>query len=327
MADRPRYTHDELQQFFDRIALPESSRHYSVAEFGSAVQISYLGQLQKHTLVRIPFENLTQHYSWHRAINVRPQHLFNKIVRQPSRRGGYCMEVNSLLHTVLLSLGFQVYMAGARVYGKETGRYGGFSHCVNIVTIDGRKWMVDVGFGASGPAFPVPLEHDQPQRHILASPAQIRVVREPIPQAVDQSQKVWVYQQRRGPGADWAPLFCFVDFEFLLEDIRGLNLNPWKSPTSWFTQKVVVARFTTGFEKDGEEGPGAPGEREVDEGIIDGELVLFQDTLKWRRGGETKLEVRFESEAQRVDAIRKYFGIELDEEDRLAIRGTVSEIK
>ncbi|KAI1204701.1 cysteine proteinase [Annulohypoxylon truncatum] len=328
-----------------RSSSPSTSRHHEVssscllyiADFSLPMtnycNSSTVSSSPKHTLVRIPFENLTQHYSWHRTINVRPQHLFNKIVPWPSRRGGYCMEVNSLFHVVLLSLGYDVYMAGARVYSKETGRYGGFSHCVNIVTIDNKKYMVDVGFGANGPTFPVLLEDDQPQRHFLGSTTMIRLVNEPIPQAVDQSQKVWVYQQRIDPDPEWVPRFCFVNFEFLLEDIRGLNLNPWKSPTSWFTQKVIVSRFTTSLEEDGEkilDQKFACMDRNpeiLDSITIDGELVLFQDTLKWRRDGKTKLEVRFESEEQRTEAIGKYFGIDLDEEDRLAILGTVSAIK
>ncbi|KAI1455132.1 arylamine N-acetyltransferase 3 [Annulohypoxylon moriforme] len=330
MADRPRFTDEQLDQFFNRIALPQGKRHNNILGFNGVTQLTYLNIFQKHTLVRIPFENLTQHYCWHRTINVRPQHLFNKIVPPPSNRGGYCMEVNSLFHTVLLSLGYQVYMAGARVYSKETSRYGGFSHCVNIVTIDGLKFMVDVGFGANGPTFPILLKHDQPQPHMSTTTIMVRLVHEPIQQAVDQSQKVWVYQQRMSPDSEWIPRFCFVDFEFLLEDIRGMNLNPWKSPTSWFTQKVIVSRFTTNCESGDEREPprhGLVDPVSLDEGEIDGELVLFQDTLKWRRNGETRFEVKLTSEEQRINAISKYFVIELDEEDRVAILGTVSHIK
>ncbi|KAI0108782.1 arylamine N-acetyltransferase 3 [Hypoxylon sp. NC0597] len=333
MADRPRYSREQLEQFFSRIELPENKRVYSVKELCVNDKLRYLTLLQKHTLVRILFENLTLHYSWHRTINVRPQHLYNKIVRPPSQRGGYCMENNSLFHTVLLSLGYNVFMAGARVYDKETDKYGGFSHCVNIIILGETKFLVDVGFGANGPVTPFPLKHDAPERHIKTSAVRIRIVHESIPQAVDQSQKVWILQQRlrEGPSGhpdgEWTPLYCFVDFEFLLEDIRGMNLSPWKSPSSWFTQKIVLSRFTTDTEEDGAEGPGASSETAIDEGEIDGALILFQDTLKWRRDGETKFEIKLQNEKHRVEALRKYFGIELDVEDREAIRGTVSELR
>ncbi|KAI1139406.1 arylamine N-acetyltransferase 3 [Hypoxylon sp. FL0543] len=336
MADRPKYNHEQLEQFFNRIALPEDKHLYSVRELTDIGKLYYLALLLKHTLVRIPFENLTLHYSWHRTINVRPQHLYNKIVRPPSYRGGYCMENNSLFHTVLLSLGYDVFMAGARVYEKDIGKYGGFSHCVNIVIINDARYLVDVGYGANGPTTPFPVRHDFPERHIRAGSVQIRIVHEPIPQAVDQGQKVWILQQRLQegppghPNAEWTPLYCFVDFEFLLEDIQCMNLSPWKSPSSWFTQKVVLSRFTTNLEGgEGETGeePGAASEDAIDEGEIDGALILFQDTLKWRRGEKTVFEVRLQNEVQRIYVFRKFFGIELDLEDQEAIRGTVSELK
>ncbi|KAI1398162.1 arylamine N-acetyltransferase 3 [Hypoxylon fuscum] len=329
MADRPRYSHDQLEQFFDRIAIPEDFRRYSVVAFSRTDQHGYLNLLLKHTLVRIPFENLTLHYSWHRTINVQPQHLFNKIVRQPSRRGGYCMEVNSLFHTVLLSIGYDVFMTGARVYEKETGKYGGFSHCVNIVIIGSQRYMVDVGFGANGPTRPLRLGSEGAMKHIESDFAHIRLAHRPIPQQVDQTCKVWIYEHNINPddGADWVPMYCFADFEFLLEDIRGMNLSPWKSRSSWFTQKIVLSRFTTIVETDGPDGPGYPSQKVVAEGHIDGALILFQDTLKWRRNGSIEFEVKFKNEAERIEAIGRYFGIELDQEDQEAIRGTISEIK
>ncbi|KAI6080662.1 arylamine N-acetyltransferase 3 [Hypoxylon rubiginosum] len=334
MADRPRYSRYQLEQFFNRIALPEPKRLYSVtSQIDFEEKLGYLDLLLKHTLVRIPFENLTQHYSWHRTVNVHPQHLFNKIVRQSSRRGGYCMENNSLFHTVLLSLGFDVFMAGARVYNKETDRYGGFTHCVNIVIIGPVYYMVDIGFGANGPTRPMPMvlfgDGDVVYRHLDGIPeacAHMRLVKEAIPQLVDQSQKVWVYQHCIDRESEWSPMYCFVDTEFLLEDIRGMNLSPWKSPSSWFTQKLVLSRFTTDLETDEGDGPGSASEDSLD-GYIDGALILFEDTLKWRRNERTVFEIKLQNEAQRIEAIRKYFGIELDEEDREAIRGTVSEIK
>ncbi|OTB11215.1 hypothetical protein K445DRAFT_322209 [Daldinia sp. EC12] len=325
MVDRPRYSYEQLEQYFDRIALPKQNRLSSVATISDDDKLNYLALLNKHNIVRIPFENLTQHYSWHRTVNVRPQHLFNKIVPPPSRRGGYCMEANSLFHTVLLSLGFQVYMAGARVYSKNIGKYGGFSHCVNIVIIGNDRYMVDVGFGANGPTAPAPLHHNEPRVHIEGTDALMRFVREPIPQQVDQGQKVWIYQHQISSGAEWIPMYCFVDIEFLLEDIRGMNLSPWKSPSSWFTQKVVLSRFTTNAEGDVDE-PAFMSDKAVAEGKIDGALILFQDTLKWRREGQTVQIAKFETEEQRLDAMKKYFGIEFDEEDREAIRGTTSEL-
>ncbi|KAK8087626.1 hypothetical protein PG997_002587 [Apiospora hydei] len=362
MADRPTYTRAQLEQYFDRIVLPQARRVYSVSEqLGTSEErLSYLTRLVKHQVVKVPFENLSLHYSWHRTINVRPQFLFRKIVEKQQHtglgsdeaageprpwqchRGGYCMEVNSFFHTVLRSLGYNVYLAGARVFSPETRRYGGFSHCVNIVTLLGddgvlQKYMVDVAFGANESAQPLPLTTNLV--HTQIAPAQMRLVHEAIPQHLNQDAKCWIYQQRVRADAEWTPAYCFVDFEFIPEDIAGMNLSPWKSPSSFFHQKVLVVRFTTDLEKlvpfeaegssveDGEEGPGSPDETAVSEGALDGAIILDHDKLKWRRNGETKLEVILKTDAERVEALRRYFGIVFDEEDLVAIKGTKGEIK
>ncbi|RYP81127.1 hypothetical protein DL769_002136 [Monosporascus sp. CRB-8-3] len=334
MAGRPRYTKAQLGEYFDRISLPAHQRLLSICSLPAAEQLSHLELLLKHQLVKVPFENLTQHYSWHRVVDVSPRHLFKKIVHQPGR-GGYCMEANSLFHTVLLSLGYDVYMAGARVYDSSSGRYGGFTHCVNIVTVAGTRYMLDVGFGANGPTAPVPLPADDAGEgpelpHI--SPARMRVRREPIPQQVNQRCRVWIYQHHTGiESADWTPMYCFVDIEFIPEDLRAMNMAPWRSPTSFFTRRIIMTRFTTDREQapaedGGGAGPGSADEEAISGGRIDGAIILFGDTLKWRRNGETRLQIKFKSEEERVEALKRYFGIVLDEEDRDAIRGTVSEI-
>ena len=191
MADRPTYTTSQLEAYFERICLPRAQRQFSVASLGDEEKLAYLAQLQKHQIVTVPFENLTQHYSWHRVINVRPAHLYNKIVAPPSRRGGYCMEINTVFHTVLRALGFDLYLAGARVRNPGTGRYGGFSHCANIVRIGATKYMVDVAFGANEPVAPLPLAAGREHGHV--GPARVRLVHEAIPQNLDQAGRLWIF--------------------------------------------------------------------------------------------------------------------------------------
>jgi arylamine N-acetyltransferase len=98
-------------------------RKYEVAELDPKEALEYLGLIQTHHLVEVPFENLTLHYSHHRQISIHPEELFKKVVSDDNGRGGYCMENNCLLGTLLRSLRFNLYSAGARVFddGKWTG--------------------------------------------------------------------------------------------------------------------------------------------------------------------------------------------------------------
>lgn len=324
MADRLRFDKSQLEKYFTRILLPEERRTFSVSGLSDEEQLRHLELLKKHHLVTIPFENLTLHYSWHRVIDVSPRHLYHKIVKQHGGRGGYCMEVNSLFHTLLLSLGFNVYMAGARVYNPERKVYGGFSHCVNIVIVGCERFMIDVGFGGNGPSAALPLRLGCEYTHV--APAMMRFVQEPISQNTNQDCKLWIYQHRVTSEADWVPMYCFVDFEFILEDIRGMNLSPWKSPSSWFTQKILVTRFTTRSEDDGGKNLELPPNALGGDDEIDGVLIMDDKKLKWRRNGNTVLETELASEEDRVAALKRYFNIELADEDREAIRGTVGEI-
>lgn len=325
MADRLRFDKSQLGNYFDRIALPKDERLFSVSDITPEKQLQFLSRLKKHHLITIAFENLTLHYSWHRVIDVSPRHLFNKIVKSDGNRGGYCMEVNSLFHTLLLSLGFNVFMGGARVYRAGFQSYGGFSHCVNIVTIKGTRYMVDVGFGANGPSDYLSLEVEVEHTHV--QPARMRLVREPILQNANQDCKVWIYQHKINDEAEWAPMYCFVDFEFILEDIRCMNFSPWKSTSSWFTQQIVVTRFTTNRESYGDTKlePVMKCLGEGDE--IDGVLMIDDNKLKWRRKGATVLEKTLESEEERISALKKFFGIMLADEDYEAIKGTVGAIR
>lgn len=68
---------------------------------------------------------------------------------------------------------------------------------VNIIPIKGIRYLVDVGFGANGPHHPLPLltsGADYPMQNV--GPSQIRIVHEPIPDALDQEQKHWIVQHR-----------------------------------------------------------------------------------------------------------------------------------
>ena len=81
--------------------------------------------------------------------------LFDKIVIR--RRGGYCFELNALFGALLKTLGYTVRPYMARVLLRSIP-YPLISHRANFVTIDGRDYIADVGFGGPQPTFAVPLE-------------------------------------------------------------------------------------------------------------------------------------------------------------------------
>jgi arylamine N-acetyltransferase len=323
--ERFKLSHDQLSAYFDRVSLPPANRIFDVTTLDDTSKFAYLNLIQKHQLVKVPWENLIQHYSWHRVIRIDPRHLFRKIVQDPAgnARGGYCFEVNTFFFTILYTLGFDVYMGGSRIYSPKTQQYGGWTHVINLVTIDGAKYILDGGYGGNGPCRPIPLIHGNIVRQV--EPAQMRLVYEVIPQHLDRSQRVWVCQHRYDLNAEWIPIYCFVETEFTPDDMIGLNLAPGTAKTTFFTHKVVAVRFTIEGETLEGEGPGSPSSKELEK-EIDGSITLSHDTLKWRRHGKKIVDLKLENEQERVSALKKYFRISLSDEEMEAIQGTSTEL-
>ena len=115
-----------------------------------------LKQIHAAQVFSIPFENLDIHLG--RIISLQPEDLVVKILNRS--RGGYCFELNGLLRMALSAAGFIVRPRLARVlYGRtEPGPY---THEILIVTLSGREWLADAGFGGPGLRFPLPLIPDR----------------------------------------------------------------------------------------------------------------------------------------------------------------------
>jgi N-hydroxyarylamine O-acetyltransferase len=101
----------------------------------------------------IPFENLDIQLGL--GIDLSRRALERKLVH--GRRGGYCFEHNSLLLAALGAIGFTAIACEARVFDPGEG-VTPRTHMLLVVTLDGREWLCDVGFGGDTPLDPVPLD-------------------------------------------------------------------------------------------------------------------------------------------------------------------------
>jgi arylamine N-acetyltransferase len=271
-----------------------------------------LTKIQLWQLATVPFGNLVLHYSPHHTVSLDPETLFSKIVER--RSGGYCMENNTFFATVLRALGYDLYTTGARVSNaldkgnKDPGGYSGWSHMLIIVTICGRKYMVDVGFGTSGAVQPVLLEHGQIVQNVPTS--QGRLVHRPIAENTDSSQSLWIFEVQNSPESPWTPQYCFTQVEFLPQDFMVMNLSTSQSRTSWFPQRFVLTKVIL--------------DRGHERAI--GNLTLFHDELKQRLNGRSDMLVTCRTEQQRVMVLEEYFGVKLRADEIRGIQGLPSEI-
>ena len=103
-----------------------------------------LTALMSAQLQSVPFENTEVQAG--RIPSLNPEEIVMKIVTDG--RGGYCYEVNGLFAMALTAIGFEWYFAGARPMFYPSRRPK--THMVVIVTIEGKEYLCDTGFGGYG---------------------------------------------------------------------------------------------------------------------------------------------------------------------------------
>lgn len=220
-------------------------------------------------LYTIPFENFDIQLG--REIRLEPEAVFKKLVVQ--NRGGYCFELNGLFLAALKSMGFDARPLLARVHvtGAPTGR----THQLELITLNGRSWIADAGFGGDTPRAPIPLELNQPSTHDGQT---IRVV--------DADEFGMMLQAEKDDG--WADLYSFDLTPVVQADIDMGNYYTSHHPGALFVFARVAA---------------LP--------VKNGVITLFNTTLKKKTGGN---EVVHELSGGRayIKALEHYFGIELD---------------
>lgn len=114
-----------------------------------------LDRLVRGFITHVPFENLSVSLLGE-IPSLASKDLYEKIVDK--RRGGYCFELNGFMWLLLRDLRFEVYSVSAYVL-EYLPWMGPLSHRANVVTIDGKKYLIDVGFGGRNVAdLAVPMD-------------------------------------------------------------------------------------------------------------------------------------------------------------------------
>jgi arylamine N-acetyltransferase len=218
---------------------------------------------------------------------------------------------------------------------------------VNIVTLpDGSQYMCDVAFGGDGPTLPLPLTYtSEPPIFTNLGTQQIRLIHSTIPpelwdtahpaaslspQYTDsiltsnpkKELKYHIYEYRNSPTQPWNAFFCFPEYEFYPPDFRIMNWWTSTSPhaSNFQTSTVLVVRFLMA-----EESQESSGDK-LDRPKIVGKIMLVNDKVKQNDGGKTRVVFECKSEAERIGALKKYYDIELTEEEIVGIKGRSAEL-
>jgi arylamine N-acetyltransferase len=294
-------TSQQVDEYLRRLSLstrePPSLRH--------------LNDLIRCQLNSVPYENLSIHYSETHSLALDIPSLFTKIVSKG--QGGYCMELNALFAALLVALGFDVRRRAGRVWkaGSRNGPEGettsnhwaGWNHMILIIHLDG-EYLVDVGFGSNGPvkamAIPPPWTAGEIIEGVIPEEHQLGTINAP------HSPSEWLYilRHRRDSKSPWTPLFTFDPLTpFSTSDYEIMSFHCHCHPSSPFVSSLLCT--TVGFDEDGN-------------AIT--RTLLQNNVLKERRGGETKVVEKLDSEEARLIVIQKRWGIKFTDVERKEVK-------
>lgn len=197
-----------------------------------APTLETLRHLQLRHTGAFPFENLT-------TLSGEPVPIDVPSVEQKllhDGRGGYCYELNMLFLALLQELGFDACgISGRVVMGQPEGAWTARTHRLSLVTLDGVRYITDVGFGGMVPTAPLMLDTTAEQ----LTPHE--------PYRIEQHEDG--YTLRAKVAGEWRAMYLF-DLQ-RQEDIDYAVGNWYVSthPKSSFARQLIVARTGEGWRR------------------------------------------------------------------------------
>ncbi|VVO62948.1 arylamine N-acetyltransferase family protein [Pseudomonas fluorescens] len=197
-----------------------------------APTLETLRQLQLRHTSAFPFENLT-------TLSGEPVLIDLPSIEQKvlyDGRGGYCYELNNLFLALLHALGFDACgITGRVVMGQPEGAWTARTHRLSLVTLNGVRYITDVGFGGMVPTAPL----------LLDTAAEQLTPHEPY--RIERHEDG--YTLRANVGGEWRAMYIF-DLQ-RQEDIDYAVGNWYVSthPESSFARQLMVARTGEGWRR------------------------------------------------------------------------------
>lgn len=196
--------------------------------------LASLERIQRAHVTSVAFENLDivgDPYGDREGSGVvlSTPHLYEKIVGDG--RGGFCFELNGLLHWLLAELGYDVDRVPARIVGDDGDARPPANHHSNVVELD-RRYVVDVGMGTPVMRRPTPLD-GTPRED--GTGVEWRVAES------DRPDETYRTEYRR-PGDDgWSIRYVFSDIPRELPYFEATCDYLQSAPESAFTSDPIVS--------------------------------------------------------------------------------------
>lgn len=217
----------DIEAYFERIGYKNSK---------NKLDLETLTDILQHQIRAIPFENLNIHCG--ESMELDLEAIFDQVVRK--KRGGWCLQVNRLLHWALTTMGFETTMLGAHFYISPVYKYSReMIHLLVLVTINNRHYIADAACGFSYQMW-APMElisgNNQPQ-----VPATFHLTDENGTWFLDQVLREQYVPNKEFinssliPKEKYRKIYCFTLQPRTVEDFVYVNTYLQTSPTTLFT--------------------------------------------------------------------------------------------
>jgi N-hydroxyarylamine O-acetyltransferase len=207
--------------YFQNLNMPENA-------LASLFGLDWIIFLQTQHLMQLPFSSANVLLGLELSLDDNP--LLDRLLVK--RRGGYCFEHNKIFFKVLQENAFDVQALMARVLNNQDID-APKTHRLTLLTLDGERYAVDVGFGANCPIEPIKISD---QDTVCSDGSRYRVVRNDRGDYLLQLKKVSGYYT----------LYSFDLARYVDPDFEMAHFYSHRHPQAGFVNNLVVSRIIDG---------------------------------------------------------------------------------
>jgi N-hydroxyarylamine O-acetyltransferase len=190
-----------------------------------------LKRLQQNHIQTFCFENLDMHMG--KKISYDLEITYDRLINKS--RGGYCLQLNSLFGWLLKQLGYDVFFTPCYIFNPQLNRYIRLPiHIIIIVTLDDRKYYIDVGTSRDLNE-PIEICIDKIQKRLHGS-FKFHIIEDGFYELLKEADDEWLTQIRFK--LEPKDLIYFKDMNEYVQTIEH--------PTIFF-RTIVVRHFENGM--------------------------------------------------------------------------------
>ncbi|MBT2639724.1 arylamine N-acetyltransferase [Bacillus sp. ISL-39] len=242
-----------------------------------SITLENLDTLLEKTAFSLPFENLCTLSG--DLNNLSDEYLVGKIIQR--NEGGLCYDLNGILYLFLKENGLDVQLIRGSVYVPDKKGFSptGRTHAAILLNDDGKRYLVDTGFGGNLPLRPVPMDGTE----IISPSGEFRVKKE-----ASEFGDYFLEMKLKYKDPDWKIGYAFDSREPVenINDLSEMKKIITEHPQSPFNKKPLLTRVTS-----------------------DGSMVLTEHSFThWTEAGVQKEEI----DPERFKELAKeFYNIEL----------------